>query len=197
VACVAKPETILGWYHRLIAHKFDGSNHRTYPGRPRVGLELEALIVGMARENGSWGCDRIASALANLGHHVSDQTVGNVLRRHGIPTEPKRGQTTTWRDFISAHMAVLAGRDFFTVEVLSWRGLATYYVLFFRNFETRRITLAGITRHPTEAWIAQMARTAVDDPSGAMRKCRYLLHHRDAKFGAAFDEVLASEVSGV
>src|SRR5215831_9970001 len=193
VACVAKPETILGWYHRLIARKFDGSKHRSYPGRPRVSREIEALIVRMAQENGSWGYDRIAGALANLGHHVSDQTVGNVLTRHGIPTAPKRSQTTTWKDFISAHMAVLAGCDFRTVEVLTWRGLATYEVLFFLHLETRRITLAGITRHPTEAWITQMARNAVDDTSGALRQCRYVLHDRDAKFCSTFDNVLTSE----
>ena len=193
VACVAKPETILGWYRRVIARKFDGSKHRSYPGRPRVDLEVEALIVRMARENGTWGYDRFAGAVANLGHHVSDQTVGNVRRRHGIPTAPKRSQTTTWKDFISAHMAVLAGSDFFTVEVLTWRGLATYYVLFFIHLVTRRITLAGITRHPTEAWMTQMARNAVDDTSGALRQCRYVLHDRDAKYCMAFDDVLASE----
>jgi transposase InsO family protein len=193
VACVAKPETILDWYRRLIARKFDGSNHRSYPGRPRVSPEVEALIVRMAQENGTWGYDRIAGALANLGHHVSDQTVGNVLKRHGIPTAPRRGKSTAWKDFIAAHMAVLAGTDFFTVEVLTWRGLATYYVLFFLNLETRRITLAGITRHPSEAWITQMARNAVDDTAGALGQCRYVLHDRDAKFCAAFDDVLASE----
>src|ERR1051326_5148006 len=64
VACVAKPETILGWYRRLIARKFDGSKHRSYPGRPRVRPEVEALVVRMAQENGSWGYDRLAGALA-------------------------------------------------------------------------------------------------------------------------------------
>ena len=97
----------------------------------------------MARENSGWGYDRIVGALANLGHRVSDQTVGNVLRRYGIPPAPNRSQKTTWKEFISAHMAVLTGTDFFTVEVLTWRGLATYYVLFFVQLETCRITLAG------------------------------------------------------
>jgi hypothetical protein len=60
----------------------------------------------MARENKGWGYDRIAGALANLGHQVSDQTIGNVLKRNGIAPAPKRSQSTTWRDFISAHMAV-------------------------------------------------------------------------------------------
>ena len=84
--------------------------------------EVEALIVRMARENSGWGYDRIVGALANLGHPVSDQTVGNILRRHGIAPAPKRSQITTWTDFLAAHMNVLAGCDFFTVEVLSWRG---------------------------------------------------------------------------
>jgi len=69
----------------------------------------------MARENSDWGYDRIVGALANMGHHVSDQTVGNVLRRHGIEPAPRRSQNTTWREFIESHMEVLAGIDFFTV----------------------------------------------------------------------------------
>src|SRR5215475_740391 len=85
VACVAKPDTILAWYRRLIARKFDGSKLRTSPGRPRMAPELEALIVRFARENSGWGYDRIVGALANLGHTVSDQTVGNILRRYVDP----------------------------------------------------------------------------------------------------------------
>src|SRR6476619_4494579 len=190
VACVAKPETILGWYRRLIARKFDGSRNRSYPGRPRIEPEIEALIVRMAQENGGWGYDRIAGALANLGHAVSDQTVGNVLRRHGIAPAPKRSETTTWKDFITAHMAVLAGMDFFTAEVLTWRGPATYYVLFFIQLETRRVTLAGMTQHPTEEWMQQVARNLTDSDSGALRKQRYLLHDRDTKFCDRFRSTL-------
>ena len=66
----------------------------------------------MARENSGWGYDRIVGALANLGHHVSDQTVGNVLRRHGIQLAPLRNQNTIWRELIESHLAVLAGIDF-------------------------------------------------------------------------------------
>src|SRR5713101_7262194 len=131
VACIAKPDTILAWYRRLIARKFDGSKYRQYPGRPRIGAELEALVVRMARENSGWGYDRIVGALANLGHRLSDETVGNVRRRHGLGPAPQRSRTTSWKDFIAAHMSVLAGADFCTVEVLTWRGLVTYYVLFF------------------------------------------------------------------
>jgi hypothetical protein len=87
----------------------------------------------------------MVGALANLGLQVSDQTVGNILRRHGIAPVPERSKTTTWRDFIRRHMDVLAGTDFFTVEVLTWQGLVTYYVLFFIHLESRRVSIAGIT----------------------------------------------------
>ena len=193
VACVAKPETILAWYRRLIARKFDGSKHRSYPGRPRVAPDMEALVVRMAQENKSWGYDRIAGALANLGHQLSDQTIGNILKRHGIAPAPKRIQSTNWKDFIASHMAVLAGTDFFAAEVLTWRGLVTYYVLFFLHLETRRVTLAGITRHPTENWMAQIARNVVNDPYSAAWRCSYLLHDGDAKFCVGFEDVFASE----
>src|SRR5262245_16671305 len=84
VATIVKPETILAWHHKLVAQKFDGSRQRKTPGRPRVDLELETLVVRMAQENRSLGYDRIVGALANLGYTVSDQTVGNILKRHGI-----------------------------------------------------------------------------------------------------------------
>ena len=119
-----------------MAEKFDGSKQRRTPGRPRTSPEIEDLVVRLARENSGWGYDRIVGALANLGYQVSDQTVGNILRRHGIAPVPERSQTTTWRDFIRRHMDVLAGTDFFTVEVLTWRGLVTYYVLFFIHLES-------------------------------------------------------------
>ena len=80
VASAAKPDTILAWFRKLVAHKFDGSRHRLYPGRPPIGRKLTELIVRLARENSGWGYDRIAGALDNLGYRISDQTVGNVLR---------------------------------------------------------------------------------------------------------------------
>jgi len=113
VASVAKPETILAWYRKLVARKFDGSKHRAYPGRAAVSREITELVVRIARENTTWGYDRIAGALKNLGHDISDQTVGNILRRFGIAPAPKRRQQTTWAGFIRSHLAVLAGIDFF------------------------------------------------------------------------------------
>ena len=65
VAATAKPDTILGWYRKLVANKFDGSRFRRRIGRPRMDEETERLVVQMAKENPSWGYDRIVGALAN------------------------------------------------------------------------------------------------------------------------------------
>jgi putative transposase len=137
VATIVKPETILAWHRTLVAQKFDGSQRRKTPGRPRIDQELEALVVRMAQENRSWGYNRIVGALANLGYTVSDQTVGNILKRHGIPPAPERQTTTSWKEFIRTHMDVLVATDFFTTEVWTWGGLVTYYVLFFIRLNTR------------------------------------------------------------
>jgi putative transposase len=105
---MAWPDTILAWYRKLVARKFDGSKTRRSPGRPRIKREVEQLIVRMAKENHDWSYDRIVGALANLGYKVCDQTVGNVLQRHGLPPAPERKRTTTWSAFIRVHLALLA-----------------------------------------------------------------------------------------
>jgi putative transposase len=142
---------------------------------------VEQLIIRMASENRDWGYDRIAGAMANLGYVISDQTVGNVLRRNGLPPAPERKRTTPWSVFIRTHSALLAGTDFFTAEVLTLRGLATYYVLFFIHLESRRVDIAGITVHPEEPWMKQIAHNVTMEGWGALRDCRYLLHDRDTR----------------
>jgi len=192
VSNTAKPDTILGWYRRHVARKFDGSKARRYPGRPRIAPELELLVVRMAKENIDWGYDRIVGALANLDYTLSDETVGNILRRNGIPPAPERKHSTTWTEFIRAHMAVLAGTDFFTVEVLTPRGLVTYYVLFFIHLESRKVEVAGFTPHPTERWMKQIARNVTMDEWGFLGNCRYLIHDRDTKFTDSFRAIVKS-----
>ena len=133
VASIVQPDTILAWHRKLIAKKFDGSAKRQVSGRPQIDETVEALVVRLAEENRSWGYDRIAGALANLGYTLSDQTVGNILKRHGIPPAPARKKTTTWKEFIRTHMDVLVATDFFTTEVWTWCGLMTYYVFSFSS----------------------------------------------------------------
>ena len=192
VANAAKPDNIMGWYRRLVARKFDGSKSRRYPGRPRIDGEIEQWVVRMARENTDWGYDRIAGAMANLGYRLSDQTVGNILQRHGVPPAQERRSTTTWADFIRTHLSVLVGTDFFSVEVLTLRGLVTYYVLFFIHLESRRVEIAGITPHPNEAWMKQIVRNITMDEWGFLESRRYLIHDRDTKFTGSFRTIVKS-----
>ena len=99
IAGVAKPDTILAWFRELIAKKFDGSKQRGARGRPRVGQELEDLVVKLARSNAGWGYDRIVGALANLGHSISDQTVfgGEVFRPPPNARRAQHGRTSSVR----------------------------------------------------------------------------------------------------
>jgi putative transposase len=146
----------------------------------------------MAKENVGWGYDRIVGASANLGYPLSDQTVGNILRRNGIVPAPERKRTTTWKDFIRAHLEVLARTDFFTVEVLTLRGLVNFYVLFFMHLETRNVDVAGITTHPNERWMKQTARNVTMHEWGLLKGCRYLLLDRDSKFTQSFRLIIES-----
>ncbi len=130
--------------------------------------------------------------MANLGYKLSDQTVGNILQRHGMPPTQERKRTTTWADFIRTHLSVLAGTDFFSVEVLTLRGLVTYYVLFFIHLEIRRVEIAGITPHPNEAWMKQIARNITTDEWGFLGSRRYLIHDRDTKFTDSFQAIVKS-----
>ena len=118
--------------------------------------------------------------------------MGNILRRHNIAPAPERARTTGWPEFIRSHLDVLAGTDFFTVEVLTWRRLVTYYVLFFMEIRSRRVSLGGITRHPDSAWMQQVARNATMEQTGYLNGCRYLLHDRDKKFDGEFATTLAA-----
>src|SRR6266545_6906351 len=144
----------------------------------------------MAQENRGWGYDRIAGALVHLGYTISDQTVGNILKRHGIPPASERKRTTTWHEFIHAHMDVLVATDFFTTEVWTWCGLVTYYILFFIRLGTREVHVAGVTSHPDERWMLQIARNATMADWGILSPGHYLIHDRDRKFCPAFQRLI-------
>jgi putative transposase len=190
VAHIVKPDTILAWHRKLVAQKFDGSQQRKGLGRPPIDAEVEALVMRLAQENRSWGYDRIVGALANLGYTVSDQTVGNILKRHGIPPAPERKTTTTWKEFIRTHMDVLVATDFFTAEVWTLGGLVTYYVLFFIHLGSRQVHVAGVTPHPTQAWMMQIARNITMEEWGFLSPGQYLIHDRDGKYCPAFQQLI-------
>jgi putative transposase len=195
VATIVKPETILAWHRMLVAKKFDGSPQRKTPGHPPVDAELEALVVRLAQENRSWGYDRIVGALKHMGYTISDQTVGNILKRHGIPPASKRKKTTTWQEFIRTHLDVLVATDFLTTEVWTAAGLVTDYVLFFMHLASRKVHVAGVTPHPDQCWMTQIARNVTMADWGFLGPGQYLIHDRDGKFCPAFQQLI--DVAGV
>jgi putative transposase len=185
------PDTILRWHRLLVAKKWDYNARRTKKGRPSTEQEIVDLVLRMARENPSCGYDRIQGALQHLGHQVSDQTVGNILREHGIEPAPERKRKTTWKSFLQSHWGVLAAIDFTTIEVWTKGGLVTFYLLFVLEVATRRVHFAGCTPNPHDLWVKQVARNLTDPFDGFLLGKRYLIMDRDATFSAAFRQIPA------
>ncbi|MFK7987391.1 MAG: helix-turn-helix domain-containing protein, partial [Sandaracinaceae bacterium] len=129
LASIVTPQTILRWYRKLIANKYDGSPKRG-PGRPRVDEKIRQLVIRAARDNPRWGYTRIVGAIRNLGLSVSRSTVKRMLDEQGILPAPERSKTTPWSTFLRSHWEGIAAADFFTVEVLSLVGLVRYHVFF-------------------------------------------------------------------
>ena len=185
------PDTLLAWHRKLIAKKWTYA--RKGPGRPRVAQEITDLVLRMARENTSWGYDRIQGALTNIGHVVAPNTVKNILKRHGIEPAPEREKRTSWTTFLKAHWDVMAATDFFTVEVWTPRGLVTYYVLFIIHLSTRSVHIAGVTTAPNGAYMKQVARNLTDVSDGFLLNSRYLIMDRDTKYTEEFRDHLDRE----
>ena len=186
VATIVTPDTLMRWHHRLIALKWTYEAKRV--GCPGLMKTIAALIVRMARENSSWGYSRIEGELKDLGHRVARTTIANVLRANGLKPAPDR--PSSWKTFLKAHWGQVAATDFFATEVWTPLGLKTYYVLFVIDLKTRRVQVAGITLHPTEAFMAQMARNLTDIGDGFLKDHRFLICDRDTKFTAQFKRIL-------
>ncbi len=145
ITTIFMPNTILRWHRKFIAKKFDSSDKRK-PGRPRIRQVIVDAIVRFARENPSWGYDRIQGALKSLKYHFSDSTVGKVLNAHGIEPAPDRQRTPAWSSFLNAHWDSIFATDFTTVEVWTRSGLVTFYVLAVMHLKTRRVHLRACRR---------------------------------------------------
>jgi putative transposase len=186
VATIVTPDTLMRWHHRLIALKWTYEAKRV--GRPGLMKTIAALIVRMARENSRWGCSRIQGELKGIGHRVARTTIANVLKANGIQPAPNR--PSSWKTFLKAHWGQVAATDFFATEVWTPLGLKTYYVLFVIDLKTRRVQVAGITMHPTDAFMAQIARNLTDAVDGFLTGHRILICDRDTKFTDQFKRIL-------
>jgi putative transposase len=143
----------------------------------------------LARENPRWGHRRIVGELKKVGFSVSETSVRNLLRAEGIAPAPRRSGPT-WRAFIRQQAASMIACDFFTVETVTLRRI---YVLFFIELQSRQVHLADCTSRPNGAWVVQQARNLGMDLTECQQALRFVLHDRDSKFSAAFDEVFRTE----
>jgi putative transposase len=185
-AFLLRPETLLRWHKRLVAHNWTRPHRR--PGRPALDPEIGRLIVRLAKENPRWGYLRIKGELQGLGIRVSASTIAMLLRSHGIAPAPRRGPT--WSQFLRAQASGIIACDFFTVETAFLR---TLYVLFFLEIGTRRVRVTVSTSSPDSAFVTQQARNLAMSLSAEGSTTKFLIRDRDAKFSRSFDDVFAGE----
>ncbi len=182
-----RPETLLRWHRELVRRKWAAFGQRRGLGRPPLTADVRELILRLARENPTWGYQRMRGELHKLGHRAAASTIQTLLRRHRVPPAPGRAGLS-WPACLRAHAAGLLACDFFTVETVR---LQTLYVLFFLEVRTRRGFVAGCTAEPTAAWVTQQARNVCWDLEEAGVRPTILLRDRDAQFPPAFDAVFA------
>jgi putative transposase len=176
---VVQPATFVRW-HRQGFRLF--WRWKSRPGHPRIPRELQTLIHQMARDNPTWGQERIANELRlKLGLQVSPRTVRKYMpkpldhgRGHRVPSQ-------RWRTFVRNHAQTIVACDFCVVITATFRLL---YVLVVMEHATRRILHCHVTTHPTAQWTLQQLREALP----ADHAYRFLLHDRDSIFSAQLDQ---------
>ena len=183
---LVSPRTVLRWHAQLVAHRWTFPHRR--PGRPPTAAPIRALVLRMARENPRCGYRRIQGELVGLGHPVAASTVWTILKNAGLDPAPRRSGPT-WRQFLSAQAHAILALDFAHVDTVFLRRL---YVLIVIEHGRRRVHLAGITAHPTGAWVTQQARNLLMELGDRADGFRFLICDRDSKFTAVFDAVFTS-----
>jgi putative transposase len=186
-AFLVRPETLLRWHRRLVARRWTYP-HRE-PGRPPITPDGRELVLRLARENPSWGYQRIVGELRKLGIAISATSVRNILANARVPPAPQRDRQS-WRSFLRAHGESILACDFFTVDTV-W--LRRIYVLAFLSIGSRQIEYVACTTRPNTAWMLQQARNLLMELDDRKRQVRFLIHDRDAKFPRSFDALVAGD----
>jgi putative transposase len=177
---IVQPETLLRW-HREAFRLFWRRKSRAHSYKPKVAAETIALIREMAAENRLWGAERIRGELLKLGIHVCKRTIQKYMRN--VRTSRPKGQR--WATFLQNHAAQIWACDFLQVKDLYFRPLFAFFII---ELKSRRVIHVGVTRSPTDPWVAQQLREAT--PYGQAPK--YLLCDNDSKFGPCFARVAAT-----
>jgi len=171
------PETLLRWHRDLFKIIW---RRKSRPKRPpnRLSLEIIKLIQAMATDNVLWGAERIRGELLKLGVRASKRTIQKYMR--AVRPPGRRGQT--WNTFIRNHSLDVWACDFLQHYDVLFRPI---FAFFFVVHGTREVVHFNVTRHPTDAWVAQQLRDATPFGDGP----RYLVRDNDDKFGRRFAAV--------
>jgi putative transposase len=165
VILIFQPTTVLKWHRQLVRRKWT-YQQRNRGGYPRTDDVLESLVLRLAREN-DWGNGKIAGELLKLGYKVSDQTIANILKRHGLPPLPQRRPSLSWHHLMSHYKYQILACDFFTVEILF---LQTVYVPFFIELGSLSFTLLEETEQHLYLVMTPLGDTFRLNVEGSTRK---------------------------
>jgi putative transposase len=184
------PDTVLGWFRRLIADKYDGSKNRKTVGRPMISQEVIDLVIKFRKENPRWGYQKITGQIVYLGYKISKSSVKNILIENGYDPEPDLTVRSTWHEFIQSHWDVLSACDFFTIELLVGPKPVRCTVFFVIELALRKVFFAPIKLQPDGEYMKQVA-LSLTDYGGFLRGKRYLIHDRDPLYkSAGFQEII-------
>ncbi|QDU82486.1 Integrase core domain protein [Polystyrenella longa] len=181
LGAIFTPDTILRWHRELIARKWNYTSNKPRIGRPHIRRKIVEHILRFAKENPTWGADRIQGDLSNVGFHMTDATVRNVLKSNGIEPAPDRPASMSWETFLKAHWEAIFAVDFITVEVWKKTGLTTFYVMVVMELKSRKVEIAGITTNPNKQWVTQVARNLTGD-DGFLEHASHLILDCDTSF---------------
>jgi putative transposase len=177
---VVKPDTLKKW-HREGFRWYWRRKSKGKPRKPRISPEAIALIQKMALENRTWGAKRIRDELRKLGHQVNKRTVRKYMKQTRRDLPPRQsGQT--WATFLENHASEMWACDFVQTYDVFFRAIFVFFII---ELESRRVIHLGVTRSPSDAWVAQQWRNATPFKEGP----RFLIRDNDDKFGAAFSQV--------
>jgi putative transposase len=176
---IVQPETVLRWHRDLFRRVWRrNSRPKRDWGRPPLADDIVSLIRRMAKENRTWGAERIRGELLKLGLRVSKSTIQKYIYKVREPGLPKQ----TWATFLRNHAREIWACDFLQTSDIFFRMVFVFVII---ELSSRRLVHYGVTRNPTDAWLAQQLREATPFGDGP----RHLIRDNDRKYGRLFARV--------